>query len=104
MLLAQGFEIGENNELIIPDDIFVEDEGWHEAAGRYGDFLAQHGIRAQGFFTADSREKVDCSYDGKVRCTLSKPQDNPAAAPAIWLHIPAGPYKQGNHQDLHSTA
>ena len=27
------------------DDTFVEDEGWHEAAGRYSDFLAAH---AQG--------------------------------------------------------
>ena len=69
MLLAQGFEIGGNDELIIPegtelamripmeiipycpddgelmttnlraDDRFVEDEGWHRAAGRYNDFL-----------------------------------------------------------------
>ena len=96
MLLAQGFEIGEDNELIIPegvdiemrvptklvphcpddgelmamnlrsDDTFVEDGGWHEAAGRYGDFLAKHGIKAQGFFTQDSHEKVNRAYDGKV--------------------------------------
>ncbi len=69
MLLAQGFEIGENNELIIPegrevsmriptelipycpddgepmttnlrsDNRFVEDEGWHQAASRYENFL-----------------------------------------------------------------
>lgn len=72
MLLAQGFEIGENNELIIPegreismriptelipycpedgepmtmnlrsDDKFVEDEGWHQAAERYSEFLRRH--------------------------------------------------------------
>ncbi len=72
MLLAQGFEIGENNELIIPegadikmriptelvpycpddgelmitnlrvDDTFVEDEGWHRAAERYSEFLRRH--------------------------------------------------------------
>ena len=69
MILAQGFEIGEDNELIIPegreismriptdlipycpddgkpmttnlraDDKFVEDKGWHQAAERYEDFL-----------------------------------------------------------------
>ena len=69
MILAQGFEIGDNNELIVPegreismriptelipfcpddgqpmttnlraDDRFVEDAGWHRAAGRYSDFL-----------------------------------------------------------------
>ena len=72
MMLAQGFEIGENNELIIPegreismriptelipycpddgeqmtmnlrsDDKFVEDEGWHQAAERYSEFLRRH--------------------------------------------------------------
>lgn len=72
MILAQGFEIGENNELIIPegreismtiptelipycpddgepmtmnlrsDDKFVEDEGWHQAAERYSEFLRRH--------------------------------------------------------------
>ena len=72
MILAQGFEIGENNELIIPegreismriptelipycpddgelmttnlrsDDKFVEDEGWHQAAERYSVFLRRH--------------------------------------------------------------
>ena len=72
MLLAQGFEIGENDELIIPegtelamrvptelvpycpddgelmttnlraDDKFVEDEGWHVAAERYSEFLRRH--------------------------------------------------------------
>ena len=72
MLLAQGFEIGKNNELIIPegreismriptelipycpddgepmtlnlrsDDKFVEDEGWHQAAERYSEFLRRH--------------------------------------------------------------
>lgn len=72
MLTAQGFEIGENRELIIPtngeikmtvpkelfpvcpecgepltmnlrsDDTFVEDEGWHQAAARYQEFLRRH--------------------------------------------------------------
>lgn len=72
MILAQGFEIGENNELIVPegkiismripselvpycpddgepmttnlraDDTFVEDEGWHRAAERYAEFLRRH--------------------------------------------------------------
>ena len=72
MLLAQGFEIGEDNSLIIPegaeikmriptelipycpddgelmttnlraDDSFVEDEGWHKAAERYSEFLRRH--------------------------------------------------------------
>ena len=72
MLLAQGFEIGEDNSLIIPegaeikmriptelvpycpddgelmttnlraDDTFVEDEGWHQAAERYSEFLRRH--------------------------------------------------------------
>lgn len=72
MILAQGFEISENNELIIPegkeismriptelipycpddgepmtmnlrsDDKFVEDEGWHQAAERYSEFLRRH--------------------------------------------------------------
>ncbi|MER2025506.1 MAG: Sir2 silent information regulator family NAD-dependent deacetylase [Eubacteriales bacterium] len=72
MIMAQGFEIGENNELIIPegreismriptelipycpddgepmtmnlrsDDKFVEDEGWHQAAERYSEFLRRH--------------------------------------------------------------
>lgn len=72
MLLAQGFEIGEDNSLIIPegadirmqiptelvpycpddgelmttnlraDDTFVEDEGWHQAAERYTEFLRRH--------------------------------------------------------------
>jgi len=72
MLLAQGFEIGEDNSLIIPegaeikmriptelipycpddgelmttnlraDDSFAEDEGWHKAAERYSEFLRRH--------------------------------------------------------------
>ncbi|MDD6154913.1 MAG: Sir2 silent information regulator family NAD-dependent deacetylase [Eubacteriales bacterium] len=72
MLLAQGFEIGSDNELIVPegadikmripseliprcpddgelmttnlraDDRFVEDEGWHVAAERYEEFLRRH--------------------------------------------------------------
>lgn len=72
MILAQGFEIGENNELIVPegkiismripsglvpycpddgepmttnlraDDTFVENEGWHRAAERYAEFLRRH--------------------------------------------------------------
>lgn len=96
MLLSQGFEIADDLELIIPegrevrmridsdlisicpddgepvtvnlrsDDTFVEDLGWHQAAARYGDFLAIHGIEAEGFFTADTREDVDRTYDGKV--------------------------------------
>lgn len=48
------------------DDTFVEDEGWHDASGRYGDFLAKHGIKAQGFFTNDTKEKVDKNYGGKI--------------------------------------
>lgn len=96
MVLSQGYEIADDGSLIIPDgaeirmtidteliplcpddgehmvpnlraDVtFVEDEGWHEAAGRYGDFLAEHGIRAQGFFTGDSRAKVNHAYKGKI--------------------------------------
>lgn len=72
MLLAQGFEIGKDGELIIPegaeismriptglipycpddgepmitnlraDDRFVEDEGWHQASMRYAEFLRRH--------------------------------------------------------------
>ncbi|MBQ9300927.1 MAG: Sir2 silent information regulator family NAD-dependent deacetylase [Clostridia bacterium] len=72
MILAQGFEIAEDGDLIIPegkrlemsipgdlvplcpkcgmpmttnlrcDDTFVEDEGWHAAAGRYAAFLRNH--------------------------------------------------------------
>ncbi len=72
MILAQGFEIGGNNELIIPeggklsmriptelipycpddgepmttnlraDERFVEDEGWHLAAERYMEFIRGH--------------------------------------------------------------
>lgn len=72
MLLAQGFEIGENDELCTPkgkklsmriptelipycpddgelmttnlraDDKFVEDDGWHIALGRYSDFIRRH--------------------------------------------------------------
>ncbi|MBR2531649.1 MAG: Sir2 silent information regulator family NAD-dependent deacetylase [Lachnospiraceae bacterium] len=72
MLLAQGFGIGEDSALIIPegreismripaelipycpddgepmtmnlrsDDRFVEDEGWHKAAERYAEFLRRH--------------------------------------------------------------
>ena len=74
MLLSQGFSIGADGELLLPedgsprmeidsgliphcpddglemapnlrsDDTFVEDDGWHEAAGRYADFLAVHGM------------------------------------------------------------
>lgn len=73
MVLSLGWEIDENNGLVIPegkeikmeipselvpcdhtgrpmkmnlrsDDTFVEDEGWHEAARRYGTFLnSRHG-------------------------------------------------------------
>lgn len=72
MVLAQGFEIGDQGELIVPergnlktevpeslfpvcpvcgkemtmnlrsDDRFVQDEGWYEAAERYQDFVNQH--------------------------------------------------------------
>lgn len=69
MILAQGFKLGAKNELIIPaenlktmipsdlipringnlielnlrvDDNFVEDQGWHQAAKRYHDFLAKY--------------------------------------------------------------
>lgn len=72
MVLAQGFEIGYDNELLIPDgeaikmvipselipyceddgkpmtlnlrsdDSFVEDEGWHKSAERYQTFIRNH--------------------------------------------------------------
>lgn len=72
MVLSEGYEIGENNTLLIPedkeirmtipselvpycpddnelmttnlrsDDTFVEDKGWHIAAKRYEDFLRRH--------------------------------------------------------------
>ena len=72
MILSEGYQIGDNGELIVPegteirmtvpsdllpvcpddgklmttnlrcDDSFVEDEGWHLAAGRYQDFLRRH--------------------------------------------------------------
>lgn len=71
MVLAQGFEIGADGELIVSkerpkmrvpselvphcpkcgrpmsmnlraDGTFVEDEGWHEAAERYSEFLRRH--------------------------------------------------------------
>lgn len=75
MVLAQGWKIGENNGLALPegrrlqmtvptgllptcpvcgkpltmnlrsDDSFVEDEGWHSAARRYETFLSTHGGR-----------------------------------------------------------
>ena len=48
------------------DDTFVEDQGWHRAAGRYGDFLAQHGIRAQGLLTGDSSMEPDRAYRGRI--------------------------------------
>lgn len=96
MLFAQGFEIGDDNELIISDgtrirmevpsnlipycekcgkpltvnlradDTFVEDTGWHIAAGKYADYLAEHGIRARGFFTGEGNEKLNKSYSGKI--------------------------------------
>lgn len=73
MVLSQGWAIGENNELVLPegatlkmavptqllpvcsvcgkpltmnlrsDDKFVEDEGWHQAAERYENFLRTRG-------------------------------------------------------------
>ena len=72
MILSEGYQIGDNGELIVPkdteirmsvpsdlvpacpddgklmttnlrcDDSFVEDEGWHQAAERYQDFLRRH--------------------------------------------------------------
>lgn len=96
MILSQGFEIAADGGLTIPesvklrmeipsdlipvcpddggpvtmnlrsDDTFVEDAGWHAAAASYGNFLARYGIEAQGFFTADSTEEVDRSYEGQV--------------------------------------
>ncbi len=72
MVLSEGFEISENNDLLIPenkeikmtvpselvphcsddgelmttnlrgDDTFVEDKGWHIAAKRYDDFMNRH--------------------------------------------------------------
>lgn len=68
MILSQGFRIGPDNELLAPakgqirmevdpelakeadryrlnlrvDDDFLEDEGWHQAAERFGRFLAAH--------------------------------------------------------------
>lgn len=72
MVLAQGYVIGKDNELVLPpgtkpmrsvpeewipccpkcgrpmamnlraDSTFVEDEGWHQASGRYRDFLQRH--------------------------------------------------------------
>lgn len=72
MLLAQGFQIAESNDLILPegtkpvmqiptelvphcpicgapmtmnlrcDDTFVEDTGWHKASERYHDFIRRH--------------------------------------------------------------
>ena len=76
MLLSQGFEIGENDELIIPegtelamriptelipycpddgelmttnlraDDKFVEDDGWHIASDNYARYLEAHSAGA----------------------------------------------------------
>lgn len=48
------------------DNSFVEDAGWHKAAARYGNFLANHGINAQGFFTSDSTERLNRNYNGKI--------------------------------------
>ena len=72
IILSEGYQIGDNGELIVPkdteirmsvpsdlvpacpddgklmttnlrcDDSFVEDEGWHQAAERYQDFLRRH--------------------------------------------------------------
>lgn len=95
MIEDQGFVVGADGNLTIPengvrmevrsnliprcprcgrpmdinlrsDDTFVEDNGWHVASARYGDFLASHGIKAQGFFTENTREQVDQNYSGKV--------------------------------------
>jgi NAD-dependent SIR2 family protein deacetylase len=48
------------------DGTFVEDEGWHEAAGRYGDYLASHGIKSFGYFTSDSDAELFREYNGKI--------------------------------------
>ena len=96
MLLSQGFSIGTDGELLLPedgsprmeidsgliphcpddglemapnlrsDDTFVEDDGWHEAAGRYADFLAVHGIKATGFFTEDGIAETNRTYGGRM--------------------------------------
>jgi len=96
MLLSQGFMFAEDGELLLPengsplmevpsemvprcpddgelmttnlraDNSFVEDAGWHKAAARYGNFLANHGINAQGFFTSDSTERLNRNYNGKI--------------------------------------
>lgn len=68
MVLDQGFQIGPDNQLVIPDDgqikmrvnsdlvnraqpytlnlrvdsHFVEDSGWHQAAARFNSFIAHH--------------------------------------------------------------
>lgn len=79
MILSEGFEIAEDGTLIVPegrqissviptelipycpddgsemamnlraDDSFVEDEGWHQAAQRYTDFLHSH-VHARTLF------------------------------------------------------
>lgn len=96
MLLAQGFEIGEDKELIVPegvslkmriptelvpycpddgnpmtvnlrsDDTFVEDEGWRKAAERYGDFLARHGIEARGYFALSGEANFNPDAEERV--------------------------------------
>ena len=48
------------------DDTFVEDAGWHAASARYGNYLAEHGIGAQGFFTEDTSRKLDKYYSGRI--------------------------------------
>ncbi|TSO25557.1 Sir2 silent information regulator family NAD-dependent deacetylase [Lactobacillus sp. LL6] len=75
MILSQGFEIGQNNELIIPkngiktkissklaieanqyiknlreDDNFLEDDGWHQAAQNYQHFLEDNSDKKVVYF------------------------------------------------------
>ena len=96
MILSQGFEIAGDGNIIIPDgklirmtidtelipvcpddgemmvpnlrcdDTFVEDEGWHAASTRYGNFLASHGVKSQGFFVGNSKVKQLSDYDGQI--------------------------------------
>jgi len=40
------------------DSTFVEDEGWHRAAKRYGEFLNRHGIKSIRSIFADSDKKI----------------------------------------------
>ena len=95
MILDQGFIIEDDGNLILPtegvrmevhsdliphcprcgrpmdinlrcDNTFVEDAAWHVAAGRYGDFLSEHGIPAAGFWSNEGHAKLNRKYDGNV--------------------------------------